>query len=154
MLARGSFVLVLLTLVSMAAPASAKAVHDSAYSYKQIFGSTLRMLKVDLDLEVVETNSDWGFLRFVYTHPESGDRKNRASFTFVQTNEGVKVALQIPAMPMYHEQMIIEKLRVKLNVEHGEPPPKKKPDEKKPKKDDDDDGDEEKGDKDAKKDEK
>ena len=138
-------------MISMASPASARAVHASAYSYEQIFGSTLRMLKLDLDLEVVETNSDWGFLRFVYTHPESGDRKNRASFTFVKTDHGVKVALQIPAMPMYHEQMIIDKLRMKLNVEHGAPPPKK-PAKKKPKKDDEDD--DKKGDKDAKKDRK
>ena len=102
--------------------------------------------KVDLDLEVTETNAEWGYMLFVYKSSESGSRANRGSFTFVRDEDEVHVSLQIPEMPSYHEQMLVDQLRRKLEVEHGEPPPRKKPPKKpaKPKHDDDDDEDEDK----------
>jgi hypothetical protein len=123
-----------------ATPAAAKASYDSPYSYDQTFGSALRLLKVDLDLEVTETNSDWGYLLFVYTTPESGKAKQRGSFSFVRVGEQVQVTLQLPELPSYHEQHVLAKLRQKLEEEHGTPPrPKKKAP---PKRDDDkEDGD-------------
>lgn len=141
MLARGPFVLLLLAVLAVATPASARAMHDSPYTFDQTFGSTLRLLKVDMELEVTETNAEWGYVLFVYTNSESGSRKNRGSFTFVRDEHGVHVALQIPEMPSYHEQMIIDQLRRKLETEHGEPPPpppKKPKEKKKPKADDED----------------
>ncbi|HHH31354.1 MAG TPA: hypothetical protein ENK57_23820 [Polyangiaceae bacterium] len=117
--------------------AAAKADHDSPYTYEQTFGSTLRLLKVDLEFEVTEINAEWGFLVFQYVSPESGERKNRASFTFVKDDDHrlVHVSLQIPSMPSYHEQLIIKKLRYKLENEHGEPPAPPEP--KEPEKDED-----------------
>jgi hypothetical protein len=119
-------------------PAAAKAKHDSPYTYEQTFGSTLRLIKVDLEFEVKEINSDWGFLIFEYTSTESGKRKNRASFTFVKDddNRRVHVSLQIPNMPSYHEQLVMTKLARKLENEHGEPP---KPPEPEPDEDEDED---------------
>jgi hypothetical protein len=110
-------------------PAHAKAIHESPYSYQQTFGSTVRLLKVDLGFVVTETDAEWGYVMFEYTSPESGDRKNLGSFTFVQVDDRVQVSLQIPSMPSYHEQVVIQKLRRKLEDEHGEPPrpPKKEP---------------------------
>jgi hypothetical protein len=108
--------------------AEARAVHDSPYTYEQTFGTTLRLVKVDLGLEITETDPEWGFLLFVYTSAESGDRKNRGSFTLVRGEHKVQVALQLPEMPGYHEQVIMNKLRRKLEEEHGAPPkPPKKP---------------------------
>ena len=149
MLARGrlslliSAVLGLLVLLASTS-ASAKATHESPYTFEQTFGTTLRLLKVDLELEVTESNSDWGYLLFVYVNNESGDRKNRASFTFVRDGDMVQVALQIPEMPSYHEQMVMERLERKLVEEHGDPPPpvKKVDKPKKKKKKDDDSKDE------------
>ena len=148
MLARRTFSLgVVFAMLGVAPEARAKAVHESPYTYEQTFGSTLRLLKVDLDVEVTETNADWGYLVFNYTSSESGKRKNRGSFTFVKNQEGIQVALQIPEMPSYHEQIIIDKLKRKLASEHGDPPPREKP--KKPDdkdKDEDDKSDEDKDD--------
>ncbi|MEQ9323657.1 MAG: hypothetical protein RIF41_31130 [Polyangiaceae bacterium] len=131
----------LVVALTTTAVAAAKADHDSPYTYEQTFGSTLRLLKVDLEVEVTEVNAEWGFLVFQYVSPESGERKNRASFTFVKDDEHrvVHVSLQIPSMPSYHEQLIVTKLRRKLASEHGEPPAPPEP--KEPEKDDDDDED-------------
>lgn len=131
------------------APALAKTIHRSPYTYGQTFGSALRLLKVDLEFEVTETNAEWGYLLFVYTSTESGERKYRGSFTFVKEGEQVQVALQIPEMPSYHEQMILDRLDRKLGDEHGDPPaPVKKAESKKrkkKKKKDEEDEDEDEG---------
>jgi hypothetical protein len=137
MLARVGLLLIASAVLLFSSPAAANTKHESPYTYEQTFGSTLRLLKVDLDLEVKEINAEWGILTFFYLSSESGERKNRGSFTFVREEEGVRVVLQIPEMPSYHEQLIIDKLKRKLELEHGEPPPPKKP-----KKDEDDDDDE------------
>jgi hypothetical protein len=134
-------ILLVAALVCLPAPALAKAVHESPYTYEQTFGSTLRLLKVDLEMEVTEVNADWGYVLFLYTDSESGKRKNRASFSFVREDGKVTVTLQVPAMPSYHEQHILEKLRRKLEDEHGEPPvPQKKPSRKDGKKGGEKDG--------------
>jgi hypothetical protein len=88
-------------------------------------------LKVDLDLEVTEVNSEWGYVLFVYTDSESGKRKNRGSFTLIRADDEVTVTLQLPDLPSYHEQHLLQKLRRKLEEEHGEAPrPPKKPPQK------------------------
>ncbi len=102
--------------------ASAKAKHDSPYNYRQTFGSALRLVKVDLGYDVTETNSEWGFVTFEYVSPDSGKRKNRGSIQFVRGKDKIRVAVQVPSMPSYHEQIIIQKLKRKLAVEHGSPP--------------------------------
>jgi hypothetical protein len=125
------FAFVVLALSFVAGPAAAKGKHDSPYSYEQTFGTALRLVKVDLDFTVDEANSEWGYLVFKYVSPESGKRKNRASFTFVRDEEHhlVHVKLQIPSMPGYHEQVVLNKLRQKLEAEHGDPPVVEEPEE-------------------------
>ncbi len=135
---------VALVLVSLgvARPATARTQMESPYSYRQTFGSALRLVKVDMRMEVVEVNAEWGYLLFEYVSPDSGTRKNHASLQFVESEATgtVQVAVQVPQMPSYHEDLLLEKLKQKLEVEHGAPPEKKK----KPKNDDgkkdDDDG--------------
>jgi hypothetical protein len=134
---------VLLAGATLTSAADAKAKLDSRYTFEQTFGTALRLIKVDLGLQVKETNADWGYLLFVYTHPESGKRENQASFSFVKADDQVQVTLQVPDMPSYHEQFILERFKRKLESEHGEPP---KPPDKKPPPDegDDDEGDDNK----------
>ncbi len=136
--------LVLLSLTH-ASPGAAKSIHESPYSYGQTFGTALRLVKVDLDLDVTEINGEWGYFLFVYTSRESGKRKNRGSFSFVKRGEEVHVILQIPQMPSYHERVIMQKLTRKLAAEHGAPPkPVDEPDGDEDRDDDsaDDEGDE------------
>ncbi|MEM1030939.1 MAG: hypothetical protein AAGN82_11350 [Myxococcota bacterium] len=105
-----------------ASPTSAKSHHKSPYTYRQTFGSAVRLLKVDLGLTVTEKDPDWGYVLFAYTSPESGDRESEGSFSFVEKEGTVSVTLQIPKMPSYHEQVILDRLQRKLKEEHGEPP--------------------------------
>ena len=127
--------------------AFAKTSHTSPYTYEQTFGTALRLLKVDLGHEVTELNPEWGYILFVYIDSESGKRKNRGAITFVKGENEVTVSVEIPQMPGYHEQLMLQKLKHKLHKEHGEPPRQpKKP--KKPKnKEDDDEGDDDDQDK-------
>jgi hypothetical protein len=142
-------------LGTLAVPAWGKATQESHYSYDQTFGSALRLLKVDLEMEVTEVNADWGYILFVYIDSESGKRKNRGSFSFIRAEEKVTVTLQLPELPSYHEQNLIEKLRRKLLDENGDPPiPQKKPPPKKDeKKDEADEGKDDKKPDEPKKDE-
>jgi hypothetical protein len=36
------------------------------------------------------------------------------------------VSVQLPTLPQYHEQMILDALARKLTTEHGDPPPRAK----------------------------
>lgn len=103
-------------------PTVAKTTHASPYSYEQTYGSVLRLVKVDLGLTVTDQDAQWGYLMFEYTSPESGNRKTRGSFELVRVRDAVQVALQLPALPSYHERVIMDKLTRKLVDEHGAPP--------------------------------
>jgi hypothetical protein len=113
-----------LALTGLCRPAAAKTTHASPYTYEQTYGSALRLVKVDLGLTVVDQDAQWGYFMFEYTSPESGNRKTRGSFEFVRVRDGVQIALQLPALPSYHERVIIDKLTRKLSEEHGAPPPR------------------------------
>jgi hypothetical protein len=127
----GLAVSAILAIGAMAAPAWGKSSHQSRYSYRQTYGSALRLVKVDLGLTVTDHDPDWGYLMFEYTSRQSGKRKSQGSFEFVRGGNGVQVSLQIPSMPSHHERVIIDRLKRKLSSEHGLPPrpkPKAKPD--------------------------
>ena len=103
-------------------PGAAATTHQSPYTYHQCFGSALRLLKVDLNLQGVDPNAEWGYLLFEYTTPESGARKNRGAFEFVRRDSQVRVTLKLPQLPSYHERVMLKRLRRKLSDEHGAPP--------------------------------
>lgn len=134
--------LVMLVALALSDGAGAKASHSSPYTYRQTFGSTVRLLKVDMGFEVTEKDPDWGYVLFDYTSPESGNRTNKGSFSFVEQDGQVHVTLQIPSMPGYHEQVILDKLKQKLKQEHGEPPRRAKPDDEEDDKKEDEEKDE------------
>lgn len=105
--------------------ASASVSYDSPYSFEQTFGSALRLVRVDLGLKITEKDPDSGYFLFEYTSPESGKRVSQGSIEIVDRKGTVHVAVQLPSMPQYHEQVILDALVKKLAAEHGEPPPKK-----------------------------
>jgi hypothetical protein len=116
--------------------ADASVVYESPYTFEQTFGTAMRLLRVDLGLKIKEKDTDNGFLLFDYTSPESGKKATSGSIECVRTGKGVHVAVQLPAMPRYHEQMIIDALAKKLVEEHGAPPVKAKPPAQRPPDDD------------------
>lgn len=127
----------LLLLLALCAPvaiaaraddASASVAITSPYTFEQTFGTAIRLIRVDLRLKITEKDVDAGYVLFEYTSPESGKSTYQGSIEIVRGGkEGVHVAVQLPALPRYHEQVIVDSLVRKLAEEHGEPPKKAKP---------------------------
>jgi hypothetical protein len=110
--------------LALGGEARASASYQSAYTFEQTWGSAMRLVRVDLGLKITEKDVDNGFLLFDYTSPESGSKTHRGSIEMVRTKAGVSVVVQIPAMPRYHEDMVVTALAKKLLDEHGDPPKK------------------------------
>lgn len=106
--------------------ANASVAKVSPYTFGQTYGSALRLLRVDLEYKILERDKENGYILFEYTSPESGKKTFNGSIEFVETKDGVHIAVQIPQMPQYHEQAILDQLTRKLSDEHGAPPTKEK----------------------------
>lgn len=114
-------------IATFAGDAGASVVMTSPYTFEQTFGTAVRLIRVDLGLKITEKDMDAGYLLFEYTSPESGKTVRAGSIEVVRGKEGVHVAVQLPSLPRYHEQMILDSLTRKLASEHGDPPKKAKP---------------------------
>ena len=107
------------------ATASAKSNYDSAYGFDKTWNAGLRLVRVDLGLKVTEKDDSNGYLLFDYKSPESGQKPVPGSMEFIKGKDGtVRVVVQIPAMPGYHEQVLVDSLSRKLRNEYGDPPRK------------------------------
>ncbi|MEP7120392.1 MAG: hypothetical protein ABJE95_05770 [Byssovorax sp.] len=114
-------------VIFRAGDAGASVAYDSPYSFEQTYGTALRLIRVDLGCIITEKDPANGYLLFEYTSPESGSRVHRGSLEIVRGRETTHVAVQLPTLPSYHEQMIIDALNKKLAAEHGNPPSKPRP---------------------------
>jgi len=109
-------------------PASAKSAYDSAYGFERTWNAGLRLVRVDLALKVTEKDDANGYLLFDYKSPESGQKPVPGSMEFIKGKDGVvRVVVQIPQMPGYHEQVMVDSLSRKLRNEYGDPPKKPTP---------------------------
>jgi hypothetical protein len=107
--------------------ATARVGGDSEYSKAQTYSGALRYLRVDLGYEVVERDPEAAYLIFRYQLP--GQNKGNATGTveIVDTDGHVKLFVQIPTMPEYHERVLRDGLVKKLHDEYGAPPHKPLP---------------------------
>jgi hypothetical protein len=120
-----------LALFLVVSRARARVEADSGYTKLQTYSGALRYLRVDLGYEVVEKDPDAAYLIFRYS--PNGQPKNATTGTveIVATDSRVKVVVQIPRMPEYHERVLRDGLLRKLREEYGIPAvprPEKKPD--------------------------
>ncbi|HEY4105199.1 MAG TPA: hypothetical protein VGM44_14975 [Polyangiaceae bacterium] len=128
------------TALLSARAATARVGGESEYTKAQTYSGALRYLRIDLGYEVIERDPDAAYLIFRYQLP--GEKKATATGTVevVEAEGHVRLFVQIPTMPEYHERVLRDGLVRKLRDEYGEPvrkppatPPRdKKPDEKKP----------------------
>jgi hypothetical protein len=107
--------------------ARASSSYQSPYTYEQTFSSALRLLRVDLGYKITEKDQENGYLMFDYKSPESGSRVTSGSLELVRGKTSVQVMVQLPSMPKYHEDVIVEALAKKLLSDHGDPPKKTPP---------------------------
>lgn len=110
-----------------AGDAGASVAYDAPYSFEQTYGTALRLIRVDLGCIITEKDPANGYLLFEYTSPESGSRVHRGALEIVRGKDTTHVAVQLPTLPQYHEQMIIDSLNKKLSAEHGYPLAKPRP---------------------------
>jgi hypothetical protein len=107
-----------------ASGAEARVEADSDYTKTQTYSSALRYLRVDLGYEVVEKDPEAAYLIFRYTHTGQNKRQTNGTIEVVEARDRVKVMVQIPEMPEYHERVLRDGLLKKLRLEYGAPPSK------------------------------
>jgi hypothetical protein len=105
-------------------PVSAKSAYESSYGFDRTWNAGMRLVRVDLGLKISEKDEGAGYLLFDYKSPESGNKPVPGSMEFVRSKDtgAVRVIVQIPQMPGYHEQVLVDQLARKLRNEYGDPP--------------------------------
>lgn len=108
--------------------AQAKSAYDSSYGFDRTWNAGLRLVRVDMSMKVTEKDEMNGYLLFDYKSPESG-KPVPGSMEFIRSKENgaVRVVVQIPQMPGYHEQVLVDSLARKLRNEYGDPPKRPNP---------------------------
>lgn len=114
----------------LASPARARVEAESEYTKAQTYNGALRYVRVDLGYEIVEKDPDAGYILFRYQPPGRKNNPTNGSLEVIEIKERVKIVIQLPQMPTYHETTLRDGLLRKLRSEYGEPPKRKKPDDK------------------------
>lgn len=117
---------VVAAVVATSPDARAKSGYDSSYGFDRTWNAGMRLVRVDLALKVTEKDESNGYLLFDYKSPESGNKAVPGSMEFIKNKDtgAVRVVVQIPQMPGYHEQVMVDALARKLRTEYGDPPKK------------------------------
>ncbi len=126
--------ILLAALILCTQRATARVGGACEYTKAQTYSGALRYLRVDLGYEVTERDPDAAYLIFRYQLPGQGKATATGTVEIVDADGHVKLFVQIPTMPEYHERVLRDGLVRKLHDEYGEPPPppRKPPAEKKP----------------------
>jgi hypothetical protein len=122
----------LAALLLCAASATARVGGESEYSKAQTYSGALRYLRVDLGYEVIERDPDAAYLIFRYELPGQKPATATGTVEVVEADGHVRLFVQIPTMPEYHERVLRDGLVRKLHDEYGTPAHKPPPSEKKP----------------------
>ncbi len=128
--------LVALSLLVPVDTAAARTTNEYAYPRDKVWNTSLRLVRIDLGCPLGDRDAEVGYFTFEYV---DGTRRHPGSVELVPTRvegrDGVKVVVQIPAMPSYVERMILDRLARKLVDDFGEPtpaPPSVLPSERRP----------------------
>ena len=116
---------VVLSIALIETSATAKSSYDSRYGFDRTWNAALRYVRVDLGLKVVEKDDTNGYLLFEYRAADSL-KTTSGSMEFIRSHDDVKVVVQLPQMPRYHEQVLIDGLVRKMRDDYGDPPPPRK----------------------------
>jgi hypothetical protein len=115
-------------IVITAGLADAKATYESPYGYDRTWNAALRLVRVDNGWKITEKDDQNGYLLFDYRSPES-KKTSPGTLELVRGQDGdspVSVLVQLPEMPHYHEQVMLDALASKMRHEYGDPPARKK----------------------------
>ncbi len=113
------------TVTTDSRPAQARTKTVSGYSKAVTYNGALRYLRVDLGYKITERDPDAAYLLFSYK-PSGEKRHLNGSIEIVEAKGKVRLYVQIPQMPKYHEKVLSDGLKKKLYDEYGEPHKPKK----------------------------
>ncbi len=117
-------------VVASAPWADAKATYESPYGYARTWNAALRLVRVDNGWKVTEKDEASGYLLFEYKSVENA-KPTSGSVEFVRSGDEsapVSVLIELPQMPHYHEQLMLDALAAKMRREYGDaPPPRRAP---------------------------
>jgi hypothetical protein len=115
--------------ITLTAPgADAKSNYESPYGYERTWNASVRLVVVDNNWKITEKDDKNGYILFEYKSPEN-NKVSPGTLELVpgrDRDEPVSVLAQLPAMPHFHEQMLLDHLAIKMRHEYGDPPPHKK----------------------------
>ncbi len=112
--------------VSLAATFAWARTHEIApYPITSVWPAAVRFLRVDRGFPIREKDEGAGYVLFDYT---DGPKPCRASLELIRTTDyegrdATKMAISIPDLPHRFEQMLLDKLSVKLRDDEGPPAP-------------------------------
>jgi hypothetical protein len=115
-------------IAATAPVADARASYESPYGYDRTWNASLRLVRVDNGWKVNEKEESSGYILFDYRSPE-GNKVSPGSIELVKvagTDGAVGVLVQLPQMPHYHEQVLLDALTSKMRREYGDPPVRRK----------------------------
>jgi hypothetical protein len=115
--------------MGMASLANAKATYESPYGYARTWNAAMRLVRVDNGWKVTEKDEANGYLLFEYRSLENA-KAALGSIELVRAHDAdgaVSVVVQLPQMPHYHEQVILDGLASKMRREYGDPPETHRP---------------------------
>jgi hypothetical protein len=114
-------------IAATAPGASAKGTYESPYGYARTWNAAMRLVRVDNGWKVTEKDETNGYLLFEYSSPQSA-KASAGSLELVRGHDpeaSVSVLVQLPQMPHYHEQVLLDALASKMRREYGDPPLRK-----------------------------
>jgi len=128
----GALTGLLVAAAVVAGTADAKSTYESPYGYSRTWNAALRLVRVDNGWKVTEKDESNGYLLFEYAAPQSS-KSTPGSIELVRGGHGpdpdsaVTVLVQLPQMPHYHEQVLLDALSSKMRREYGDAPEPRKP---------------------------
>ena len=115
-----------LALLLCADGAQARRESTYQYPYSRVWTTLMRMVRVDFASPITEKDRESGY--FLFDYPDAG-KTFPGSVEVVRVVENgfetSRVVIQVPGLPTYFEQMMLDKLTRKLNQDYGQPTPVK-----------------------------
>ena len=104
--------------------ASASVSHTCPYSLQQTFSAALRLLRIDNGFVVTERDPDAAYIMFLYESRDGSARTSPGAIEMVPSENSTRVIIRLPQMPRYHEDVLLNSLKRKLEADYNSPTPK------------------------------
>src|SRR5689334_16541576 len=116
--------LALAVILLWAGGAQARREQTYPYAFSRVWTASVRMMRVDFESAITEKDKDSGYFFFNFL---DGNKLHPGSIEVIRVQEAsgietVRVIVQVPALPSYVEQMLLDRLGRKLGQDYGQPP--------------------------------